>query len=81
MAIYKSSFNQKPEKEEKPKKEKKQKVKIAKEKVSKKINVRPSLVCLLVFLTIFIVLHKGFWVGLKTVLTDSLNLNICNMNG
>ena len=70
MAIYKSSFNQKPEKEEKPKKEKKEKIKLPKEKVNKKINVRPSLIGLFVFLTLFVVcclpsnVMKNFLLGM-----------------
>ncbi len=56
MAIYKSSYNQKPEKQEKPKKEKKEKIKLPKENVEKKkINIRPSLICLFIFLTLFVV--------------------------
>ena len=54
MAIYKSSYNQKPEKEEKPKKEKVEKIKQPKEKRNVKINVRPSLICLLITLILFI---------------------------
>ena len=56
MAIYKSSFNQKPEKEEKPKKEKKEKIKQPKEQFAKKINIRPSAICLCVFLLLFVVI-------------------------
>ena len=55
MAIYKSSFNQKPEKQEKPKKEKPEKIKLPKEKVRKNINVKPSLVSLLISATLFVV--------------------------
>ena len=60
MAIYKSSFNQKPEKEEKrkkeekPKKEKREKIKQPKERSSKKINIRPSLIGLFIFLGLFV---------------------------
>ena len=54
MAIYKSSYNKKPEKEEKPKKEKIAKIKQPKEKTSKKINIRPSVISLLVFLGLFV---------------------------
>ena len=52
MAIYKSSYNQKPEKEEKPKKEK---IKQPKEVKTKKINVRPSLITLIVSIVLFVV--------------------------
>ena len=56
MAIYKSSFNQKPDKEEKPKKEKRVKTKELKEKVEKKtINIKPGVVWLLFSLTLFVV--------------------------
>lgn len=52
MAIYKSSFNKKPEKKvEKPKKEKE----IVEKKPKQKIKVNHSLVWLIVFLTIFVV--------------------------
>ena len=40
MAIYKSSFNQKPEKEEKPKKEKPVKEKQPKTKAKRKVNLK-----------------------------------------
>ncbi len=55
MAIYKSSFNQKPEKQEKPRKEKPVKIKETREKVQKKLNIRPSAIWLCVFLAIFAV--------------------------
>ena len=54
MAIYKSSYNQKPEKEEKPKKEKKEKIKLPKEKTTRKINVKPSLISLIIFTVLFV---------------------------
>ncbi len=54
MAIYKSSFNKKPEKKEKEKKPaKEQEYKIKTSKQKKKINV--PLVCLIVFSVIFLV--------------------------
>ena len=55
MAIYKSSFNQKPEKEEKPKKEKREKIKQPKQKSNVRINVRPSLISLIVCLILLVV--------------------------
>ena len=54
MAIYKSSYNKKPEKEVKQKKEKPVKIKEPKEKTQKKINIRPSAVWLCVFFGLFI---------------------------
>lgn len=80
MAIYKSSFNQKPEKQEKPKKEKKEKVKLPKEKSTKKINIRPSLICLIVFLFVFVVccfpsnFFKSFLLGIFGLLVYPLTL-------
>jgi len=55
MAIYKSSFNQKPEKEEKPKKERKEKIKQPKVRSSRKLNINPNLISMLVFLALFVV--------------------------
>ena len=52
MAIYKSSYNQKPEKEQKPKKEK---VKLPKEVKPRRVKIRPSLVSLLVSILLFVV--------------------------
>ncbi len=75
MAIYKSSYNQKPEKEPKPKKEKPERVREPKEKRTIKINVRPSLIWLLVFLTLFVVccfpnnFLKNFLLGTFGLLT------------
>ena len=80
MAIYKSSYNQKPEKQEKPKKEKKEKVKLPKEKSDKKINIRPSLISLLVFLAVFITccfpnnFLKNFLLGTFGLLTYPITL-------
>ena len=77
MAIYKSSYNQKPEK---PKKEKGEKIKEPKEKVSRKINIKPSLICLLVFLCLFIVccfpnnFLKNFLLGIFGLLTYPVTL-------
>lgn len=55
MAIYKSSYNKKPEKEEKPKKERP--VKEKKEKVKKQttFKIKPSVICLVIFSLLFIV--------------------------
>ena len=75
MAIYRSSFNQKPEKEEKPKKQKQEKVKLSKEKKERKINIKPSLVCLILCLIIFVVccfpsnFFKNFLLGTFGLLT------------
>ena len=80
MAIYKSSYNQKPEKHEKPKKEKKEKIKEPKEKVGRKVNVRPSLISLFVFLMLFIVccfpsnFLKNFLLGMFGLLTYPVTL-------
>ncbi len=52
MAIYKSSFNKKPEKKEKQVKEKP--VKIKQQKPKKKIKVNVPLVCLICFLCVFV---------------------------
>ena len=78
MAIYKSSFNQKPEKEEKPKKEKTKKIK--EKKPSKNINIKPGLICLLTFLLIFVVccvpnnFLRNFMLGVFGLLTYPLLL-------
>ena len=80
MAIYKSSFNQKPEKEEKPKKEKKEKIKEPKQKTAKKINIRPSLISLFLFLTLFVVccfpsnFLKNFLLGMFGLLVYPVTL-------
>ena len=61
MAIYKSSFNKKPEKKEKP--EKVKRVKIKDEKPKKTFKINKSLVCLLCFLVVFVacVLPNNFF--------------------
>ncbi len=79
MAIYKSSFNQKPEKEEKPKKEKHEKIKVPKQKSNVKINIRPSLISLFVCLILFIVccfsnFLKNFLLGTFGLLAYPLTL-------
>ena len=77
MAIYKSSFNQKPEKEEKPKKVKPEKVKPIKEK--KIIKVKPSLFVLLFSLIVFIAcilpsnFAKNFFLGVFGLLIYPLS--------
>lgn len=56
MAIYKSSFNQKPEKEEKPKQKKEKVEKIKPEKkAEKKINIKWSMVWFAIFAVLFVV--------------------------
>lgn len=55
MAIYKSSFNKKPEKQQKEKKEKTIKQKPEKAKIISKIKIKPSVVCLACFLILFTV--------------------------
>ncbi len=75
MAIYKSSFNQKPEREEKPRKERKERIKQPKEKASRKINIKPGTVGLIICLTLFIVccfpnnFLKNFLLGTFGLLT------------
>ncbi len=77
MAIYKSSFNQKPEKEPKPKKEKPIK---EKNKPKMKLNVKPAFIYLLVSLAIFIVccfpssFLKNFLLGVFGLLTYPISL-------
>ncbi len=79
MAIYKSSFNQKPEKE-RPEKEKKEKIKQPKEKKESKIVVKPSVVTLLLCLVLFVVccfpanFLKNFLLGTFGLLTYPLTL-------
>ena len=55
MAIYKSSYNQKPEKEPKQKKEKPEKLKQPKENKTVKFNIRPSLISLILSIVLFVV--------------------------
>lgn len=70
MAIYKSSYNKKPEKEEKPKKERPIKEKKEKVKSSASFKIKPSIICLGVFLILFVVccfpsnFLKNFLLGL-----------------
>ena len=73
MAIYKSSFNKKPEKEIKEKPEKKQKP--IEQKPKKKIKINHSLVWLIVFLCLFIacVLPSNF---VKNVILGVIGLSI-----
>ncbi len=79
MAIYRSSFNQKPEKEKKQKKEKWEKFKEPKERVNK-TKLKPSMVCLIAFLTLFIVccfpnnFLKNFLLGTFGLLTYPVTL-------
>ena len=54
MAIYKSSYNKKPEKEEKPKKERPIKEKKEKVKSTSSFKIKPSVICLVVFLGLFV---------------------------
>ena len=76
MAIYKSSFNQKPEKEEKPKKQKPTKEKPIKEK--KIVKVKPSLFVLLFSLIVFVAcvlpsnFAKNFFLGVFGLLVYPL---------
>ena len=80
MAIYKSSYNQKPEKEPKQKKEKPEKVRLPKEKKEWKINIKPSLVVLLVSLILFVAccfpenFLKSFLLGTFGLLTYPITL-------
>ena len=75
MAIYKSSYNQKPEKEPKQKKEKPERLKQPKEKSAKKINIKPSLIVLLVSVLLFVFccfpnnFMKNFLLGMFGLLT------------
>lgn len=73
MAIYKSSFNKKPEKEVKQKPEKPQKV--VEQKPKKKIKINHSVVWLIVFLCLFIacVLPSNF---VKNVVLGVVGLSI-----
>ena len=73
MAIYKSSFNQKPEKEEKPKKEKPVKEKQPKTKAKRKINLK--VIVLIASLIVFVacILPDNFF---KNVVLGLIGLSV-----
>ena len=83
MAIYKSSFNQKPEKQEKPKKEKVEKIKLPKEKsTKKKFHLKPNVFCAIISIVLFVVccfpsnFLKNFLLGIFGLSTYPLTLLI-----